>query len=70
MNTQYESHTRVWEMLKPRVYAQLELSEPSARTRPPAVAPVPGFLNWYSAAADPAILAHGQGELTSPLSEW
>jgi hypothetical protein len=61
---------RVWEILKPRLDAQLELSEPRKRTRSAASVPVPDFLDWYPASMDLALLAHGRGELSSPLSEW
>ena len=70
MNAEYESHKRVWEMLTPRVFAQLEASEPSAWARPLSGVPVLELLNWYPASMDLALLAHGQRELTSPLSEW
>jgi hypothetical protein len=70
MNAEYESHERIWEMLKPRVYAQLEPNEPLAWARPPAGVPILGLLNWHPASIDLALLAHGHQELNSPLSEW
>jgi hypothetical protein len=70
MNAEYQSHKRVWEMLKPRVFAQLEASESLAWARPQAGVAVSKFLDWYPASMDLAVLAHGQRELTSPLSEW
>jgi hypothetical protein len=70
MNAEYESHKRVWEMLKPRLYAHVEPSEPSAWARPPVIAPVPEFVGWYPASIDLAVLAQGHPELASPLSEW
>ena len=70
MNAEYQSHKRVREMLKPRVFAQLAASEPLAWVRPQWGAAVPKFLDWYPVSMDLAVLAHGQRELTSPLSEW
>jgi len=70
MNAEYESHKRVWEMLTPRVFAQLEASEPSAWLRPQWGAAVPKFLDWYPGDMDLALLAHGHVELASPLSEF
>ena len=70
MNAEYESHKQVWVMLKPKVSAQLEPTEPLVRAHPPAGASVPEFLDWYPARLDLALLAHGHVELTSPLSEW
>ena len=70
MNAEYESHKRVWELLKPRVFAQLESSEPGNWNRPVAKVSVSEFLEGYLAGLDSALLAHGHSELTSPLSEW
>jgi hypothetical protein len=70
MNAEYQSHKRVWEMLKPRVDAWLELREPLQWVRPLTGVPVLEFLDWYPASIDLALLAHGHRELTSPLSEW
>ena len=70
MKAEFESHERVWEMLKPTVYAQIEPREPLASARPPPVAAVPEFPGGYLAGIDPAILAHGLPELASPLSDW
>ena len=70
MNAEYQRHMRVWEILKPRLDTQLELSEPPKWARSAASVPVPGFLDWYPASMDLALLAHGHGELSSPLSEW
>ena len=70
MNAEYRSHKRVWEMLKPRVIAQLEAREPLTWARPQAGVAIPKFLEWYPVSMDLALLAHGQRELTSPLSEW
>jgi hypothetical protein len=70
MNAEYQSHKRVWEMLKPKVYARIEPREPLAWARPPAVAPASEFLGSSLARMDPAVLAHGLRELAWPLSEW
>jgi hypothetical protein len=70
MNAEYQSHKRVWEMLKPRVFAQLEASELLAWARPQSGAPVLELLNWYPASMDLALVAHGHVELASPLSEF
>ena len=69
MNAEYESHKRVWELLKPRVHVHLEPSEPVKWARPLAGVPV-RELDWHPASIDLALLAHGHGELTSPLSDW
>ena len=70
MNAEYYSHKQVWEMLKPRVNAQVESSEPLSWKPPPTVVLIPEFLDWYAAGMDLAVLAHGLSELASPLSEW
>jgi hypothetical protein len=70
MNAEYESHKRVWEMLKPRVSAQVEPGGPLAWAYPPTVTPVPELLRWSLANMDLAVLAHGIRELSSPLSDW
>jgi hypothetical protein len=70
MNPEYQSHKRVWEMLKPRAFARLDASEPLAWARPQAGVAVSKLLDWCPASLDLAVLAHGQRELTSPLSEW
>jgi hypothetical protein len=70
MNAEYQRHKRVWELLKPKVYARVELAEPRKWTRPAVGVTVPEFLDWYPASMDMALLAHGHGELTSPLSEF
>jgi hypothetical protein len=70
MNAEYESHKKVWVMLKPRVYSQLEPTEPLAKARLPAGIPPPQFFDWYLGSMDLAVLAHGHAELASPLSEW
>jgi hypothetical protein len=69
MNAEYQSHKRVWEMLKPRVLVQLQSSE-LAWALPHAGGGIPEFLDWHPASLDLALLAHGHVELTSPLSEW
>ena len=70
MNAEYQHHKQVWEMLKPRVYSQIEPTEPLAWACPPAVAPVPEFPGWYPASMELAVPARGLPELTSPLSDW
>jgi hypothetical protein len=70
MNAEYQSHKRIWEMLKPRAFAQQEVGEPLAWVRPQSDVPVLELLNCYPASMDLALLAHGQRELTSALSEW
>ncbi len=70
MNAEYESHKRVWEMLKPREFAQLESSQPRRSNHPLASVPVSESLDGFSVGLDLALLAHGRGELASPLAEW
>jgi hypothetical protein len=70
MNAEYQSHKRVWEMLKPRVFTRLEASEPLGWARPQWGAAVPKLLAWYPVGMDLALLAHGHVELASPLSEF
>jgi hypothetical protein len=69
MNAEYQSHKQVRKMLKPRVWVDLEAAAPLVWPRPLALLPVPEWLEWSLATMDPAALAHGVRELTSPLSE-
>jgi hypothetical protein len=70
MNAEYQHHKRVWEMLKPRVYAQIKPNEPVAWARPPSAIPVHELLTRYPASIDLAMLAQGVAELNSPLSDY
>lgn len=69
MNAEYQSHKRVWEMLKPSVFDPLQLTEPPTGTLQ-TLHTQARFLEWDSIFIEPAMLAHGYGERSSPLSEW
>ena len=69
MNAEYERHEHLLQLLKPKVNVGIE--RPGRLESVPSVtlAPVPESLAWSLEFMDPAALAHGVKELTSPLSE-
>jgi len=70
MNAEYYRHKQVWQMLKPRMDAQVDSTEPLAWAPPPTVGLLPEVIGWYAAGMDLAVRTHGLTELASPLSEW
>jgi hypothetical protein len=69
MNTEYVRHEPVWDILKPKVGSQVEGGQSLPASRLSEQVPADSF-EWHPAMLDATLLAHGHGELTSPLSEW
>ena len=70
MNAEYQSHTRVWEMLKPRIHAHVEPDGWSVWATLPLFSRSSRLFDLDALGIDLEVLAHGHRELTSPLAEW